>query len=76
MSLSPTSGKALFFPFPESTQLYPKKMRRCFHRILRRGCKAVGPREPGSSGYLQALVSLHNGGKPEGATKKEKKYYQ
>ena len=49
---SPITTQRIFF-FLEFTQLYPKKMRRCLlegvfasdslHRILRRGCKAVGP---------------------------------
>ena len=49
-----TSSKCqgFFFSFPlfphialESTQLYPSKV---FHRILRSGCKAVGPGGPDS----------------------------
>ena len=61
-------------PFPGVYSALPQKMR-CFHRILRRGCKAVGPGDlvKLASGYLQALISHHNGGKPKGATKKRKK---
>ena len=74
--LSPTSGRALFFPFAGVYSALPQKKRRCFHCILQRGCKAV---RPGTwfilaSGYLQALVSYHNGGKPEGATIHNKMY--
>ena len=47
---------------------------RCFYCILQRGCKAVGPGDlvKLASGYFQALVSHYNGGKPEGATKKNR----
>ena len=68
-SSSPTSVRAFFFssdlgitPLPWS----PLSSIPVFHRILRRGCKAVGPGGPGSIGpwLFQALVSHHNGGKP------------
>ena len=44
-----------------------------FHRILRRGCKAVGPRGPGSISLrlFQALVSHCYSGKPERVTLKK-----
>ena len=69
MDLSPTSGRALFFPFPGVYSALPQKVRRCFHCIHQRGYKAVGPGDwfKLASGYLQALTNYHNGGKPEGA---------
>ena len=46
-----------------------------FHRILRRGCKAVGPGGPGSISLklYQALISHYYSGKSERVNKKRKK---
>ena len=57
-----------FTPLPWSL-LSSTPVNEVFHRILRRGCKAVGPGGPGSISLrlFQALVNHYNGGKPEGA---------
>ena len=45
MSLSPTSDRAVFFPFPGVYSALAQKMRRYFHCILWRECniKAISP---------------------------------
>ena len=70
MSLSPTSGRALYFPLPGVySALYPK-MRKYFHLILQMGIKLsfLGDLVQTSHWLLPApsLATMHN----KGATKK------
>ena len=58
MGSSPTSGTALFFPFPGVYILSSTpKIWRCFHHILRRGCKAIGPGGPWGTWFKLAYLS-------------------
>ena len=65
MSLSPTSGRAHFFPFPRVYLALLQKMRTCFHCIIQRGCIAsvLGDLVHNSLRLFQAIVRHHNGGK-------------
>ena len=60
-----------YFLTLESTELYPQNEEvatRCCHRILQRGCIAVGTL---GDLVLRLLPGPANGGKPKGATKEK-----